>query len=340
MKKFLIIQTAFIGDVVLTTSLIEKLHQFYPNAQIDFLVRKGNEGLLEPNPLIKNILIWDKKNGKYKHLFQLLKQIRATNYDEIINTHRFFATGILTAFGKAKKSVGFDKNPLSAFFSKTIPFKINLPEGKIEHETERNQRLISDITDTAAAKPRLYPSLAQMEKVKPYKTQPYICIAPSSVWYTKRLPTHKWIEFLKAIPTDLIVYLLGAKSDQPLCQEIIEKSGNKAVNSLAGKLSMLESAALQKDAVMNYTNDSAPLHFASALNAPIAGIYCSTARILGFWPLSDVSYFIETKEHLDCRPCGAHGHKTCPKGHFKCGEDIAIQQLLEVLPAKNLETNH
>ena len=113
MQKFLIIQTAFIGDVVLATVLIEKLHDFFPDAQIDFLLRKGNEQLLTGHPYIHELLIWDKKKNKQKNLFRMLKRIRKNKYDKVINVQRFFATGILTAFSGAKETIGFDKNPLS-----------------------------------------------------------------------------------------------------------------------------------------------------------------------------------------------------------------------------------
>nr|MBA2250545.1 glycosyltransferase family 9 protein [Chitinophagaceae bacterium] len=88
MHKILIIQTAFIGDVVLATAMIEKLHQYFPGAQIDFLVRKGNEGLLQDHPYLNEVLVWDKKQKKTFHLFQLLRVIRAKKYDKVINLQR------------------------------------------------------------------------------------------------------------------------------------------------------------------------------------------------------------------------------------------------------------
>src|SRR5262245_23366692 len=99
--KFLIIQTAFIGDVVLATSIVEKLHARFPDAQIDFLLRKGNEALLQKHPLLNEVLIWEKKKDKFKNLFRLLKLIRKRRYDKVINVQRFAATGMLTVFSKA-----------------------------------------------------------------------------------------------------------------------------------------------------------------------------------------------------------------------------------------------
>jgi heptosyltransferase-2 len=94
------------------------------------------------------------------------------------------------------------------------------------------------------------------------------------------------------------------------------------VLNLAGKLSLLASAALMENAAMCYVNDSAPLHLASAVNAPTCAVFCSTVPDFGFGPLSDVRQVIQIREELACRPCGLHGFNHCPKGHFRCAEDI------------------
>src|SRR6516165_5595920 len=137
MQKFLIIQTAFIGDVVLATGLIEKLHQYFPDAQIDFLVRKGNESLIVNHPLLQEVLVWNKKEKKFSNLLGMLARIRKTKYDKVINVQRFAATGFLTAFSGAKETIGFDKNPFSFMFSKKI--KHIIADG--EHEIKRNHEL-------------------------------------------------------------------------------------------------------------------------------------------------------------------------------------------------------
>ncbi|MBS1603723.1 MAG: glycosyltransferase family 9 protein, partial [Bacteroidetes bacterium] len=187
MPKFLVIQTAFIGDVVLATAIIEKLHQYFPEARIDFLVRKGNEALLAGHPWLNEILIWDKKEGKLKNLWKMGRLIRKRRYDKVINVQRFAATGLLTAFSNAKETIGFDKNPLSRFFTKKIPHIVGGPTPL--HEIDRNQLLIKDLTDDKPAKPRLYPTGQDEAKVQPYKRNtPYITISPASVWFTKQYP--------------------------------------------------------------------------------------------------------------------------------------------------------
>ena len=330
MQKFLVIQTAFIGDVVLATALVEKLHQYYPAANIDFVVRKGNESLLKNHPFIGEVLVWNKQDHKYRNLLALLRYIRLKRYDTVINVQRFAATGLLTAFSGAKKTIGFDKNPWSFLFTQKIKHIISNETNPL-HEVERNQMLIESITDNVATKPRLYPSNADYEKVKPLQFSNYICVAPTSVWFTKQFPKEKWISFMDRLPKNLQVYLLGAPSDALICDEIKTTSKNKQVENLAGQLSFLQSAALQQKAVMNYVNDSAPMHFASSVNAPVTAIYCSTVPSFGFGPLSDKKFIVQTKEYLPCKPCGLHGKKECPLQHFKCGYTITDEQLLETL---------
>lgn len=327
MKKFLVIQTAFTGDVVLATALLEKLYLFFKNAQIDILVRKGNEGLLNDHPFLHEALVWNKKENKNKNLLTLLKKIRKERYDVVINLQRFASTGMLTAFSGAKEKTGFDKNPFSFLFTKKI--KHDLSNKK--HEVERNNELIQHFTDSSFSKPHLYPSAADYKAIEKYTAQSYICMMPASVWFTKQYPADKWIDLMNNFSPSYNIFLLGGKEDATLCEIIKEKSSNNKIEILAGKLSFLQSVALMKNAAMNYTNDSAPLHLASAVDAPVTAIFCSTVPAFGFYPLSSKSFIIETNETLACRPCSLHGLKACPLGHFKCAYTIETSQLLSIL---------
>lgn len=325
MKNILIIQTAFIGDVILATPIIEKMKRFYPESKIDFLLRKGNENLLKGHPKLNRVLIWDKKKSKYNTLAKLTAQIRKNNYDVLINLQRFASSGFLTTSSKAKMKIGFSKNPFSFAFTHKFPHVID----QKMHEVDRNLSLIEHLTDASFQKPVLYPAAADYEKVVQYQSSPYFCIAPASVWFTKQYPEEKWVELIDKLNPERKVFLIGAPSDIDLCASIKKQSVNSNVVILAGELSLLQSAALMEGARMNYTNDSAPMHIASAVNAPITAIYCSTIPEFGFGPLSDKSIIIETREKLECRPCGLHGKKACPEGHFKCAYTIDVNQFFE-----------
>jgi heptosyltransferase-2 len=177
----------------------------------------------------------------------------------------------------------------------------------------------------------LYPEPKDFEAVSRYKSSPYVCVAPASLWNTKQFPAEKWIELIQGLPSDLIVYLLGSPIDSALCKRIQKESSRANVIDLSGSLSLLQSAALIKDAKMNYVNDSAPMHIASAMNAPVTAIFCSTVPEFGFGPLSDRSVIIQTEIDLPCRPCGIHGFNICPEKHFKCAQTILIKSLLNTL---------
>jgi heptosyltransferase II len=330
--KILVIQTAFIGDVILATAVLEKLHQTHPQSKIDVLIRKGNESLFNDHPFLNEILIWNKKQQKIRNLFQLIARVRSNRYDTVINLHRFASSGMITALSGSGYTIGFTKNPLSFLFSKKFPHEIAVTTSDpYTHETDRNQLLIADLTDAEKARPKLYPSAADYEKVKSIQVKPYLCIAPASVWFTKQWTKEKWIELINQIPEAYTIYLLGAPADRELCNFIQQQSKKANVISVCGQLSFLESAALQKGAVMNFVNDSAPLHLASAMDAPVSAIFCSTMPRFGFGPLSTQSTVVETKFELPCKPCGLHGKKECPQGHFKCAVTIETADVLKVL---------
>jgi ADP-heptose:LPS heptosyltransferase len=327
LKKILVIQTASIGDVILATPVLEKLHIFFPEAQIDLLVKKGIEGLFAGHPFLNNVLTWNKTHRKKRNFLWLLHDIRRNHYDAVINIQRFTSTGLLTALSGAKIRIGFSKNPLSFFFTNRIKHVIG---GNI-HETDRNLGLIEKLTDGTGIKPKIYPTAKDIRKIDNYKSDVYYTISPGSLWYTKKFPEDKWVEFVRKIDKDSNVIFLGSKEDNGMCDSIIRKSGHKNSVNMSGHLSFLESAALMEGAKMNFTNDSAPMHLASSVNAPVTVVFCSTIPGFGFGPLSDQSYIVEINGKLPCRPCGLHGLKSCPKKHFKCALNIEADQLTKYL---------
>ena len=349
MQKILLIQTAFIGDVVLATALLETLHEKYPQASIDIIVRQGNESLFNEHPIIGELIVWNKNQNKYLHWLQVLQKIRAKKYDLLINLQRFAATGLWTVLSKATTTIGFDKNPFSFLFTHSV--KHDVTKNGV-HEVNRNHKLTESLGALKLCMPKLYPTASDFDKVKKYQTEKYISIAPASVWFTKQFPISAWVSFIQALPFDGTIYILGGPGDKNLGDRIIDEvsssnsntsnssnissasnlsSTSKKIINLSGELSFLASAALQQKAVLNYVNDSAPLHFCSAMNAPVVAIYCSTVPAFGFGPLSTQSYIVETQEKLTCRPCGLHGKKQCPLGHFNCAKTIANNQLIAPL---------
>ena len=353
MQKILVIQTAFIGDLVLATALVESLHEQYPQSSIDIVVRKGNEPLFNDHPFINELIVWDKKNSKYLNWLSILKKIRAKHYDVLINLQRFAATGLWTVLSNANTTIGFDKNPFSFLFTHKVKHDISTLNQNISasavHEINRNHALTSSLGEFPLAMPKLYPTKSDYEKVKVYQAQKYITIAPASVWFTKQFPLTAWVSLINELKFEGPIYILGGPADKALGDAIVNEvsklnsntsnisttsnasSASKKIINLSGELGFLASAALQQKAVINYVNDSAPMHFCSAVNAPVVAIYCSTIPAFGFGPLSTNSFIVETQQKLSCRPCGLHGKKQCPLGHFNCAQTIENAQLIAPL---------
>lgn len=325
LQRILIMQTASLGDVILSTSLAETLHKHYPSAMIDYLVKQPFDELFTGHPFVNKVIVWDKSHQKYTDLIKIIMGIRRRRYDAVINIQRFAASGLIAALSGSRFRAGFSKNPISFGFTHKA---VHVLAGQT-HEIYRNIELIKPIiADVTPEMPRLYPSEEDLAETLQWKDQPYVTISPASLWFTKQLPADKWIELIDRIPYSNPVMLLGSKHDIPLCEEIFNRCGNHNINNLAGRLSFLQSVALMKDAYMNYVNDSAPMHMASSVNAPVTAVFCSTVPAFGFGPLSENSSIVETEVPLSCKPCGLHGYDKCPEGHFKCAETISVDQLL------------
>ncbi len=327
MKSVLVIQTAYPGDVILATSLIETIHFQFPGAAIDLLLRKGNESLFDNHPFIREVIVRDKSQGNVREICMLLLRIRRSKYDAVVCLQRFAFAGFITAFSGARIRTGFSQTPFSFRFTRKVRHVID--GSGSPHEIQRNYSLVKDWVNSPALAMKLYPAEDEIR----FPGEPYITISPASVWFSKQWPEEKWVEFIRSVPIAIPIKLLGGKADRDLCERISRKSGHKNTENLAGTTSFLQSAAWIGKAAMNYSNDSAALHIASAMNAPVTAVFCSTVPAFGFGPTSDNGVTIETENQLNCRPCGIHGRKSCPEKHFGCAE-IPTGKLLARLPVE------
>jgi len=329
-KTILIIQTAFIGDTILASHFARAIKDKFPDSKIHFLLRKGNEAVIQGLPTIERTWIWDKKGSKFKNLIKLIIELRQIKFDMVFNLHRHFNSGLFTALMKSPFKAGFVQNPLSYFYTYKVNHQIPDPRGY--HEVQRNLELIPDFkieNNSKIYKPELPIQPKNIEKVSSYLVEDYFVVAPASIWFTKALSEKKFQELTHHLVKLGKVYFIGADSDKNLCERIRGNIPN--TENLCGKLSLLDSAVLMKNARRVIVNDSAPLHLASCMNAKTTAIFCSTIPAFGYTPLADDSLVVDVGESLGCRPCGLHGHQACPMGHFKCSEEIEIKRILETI---------
>ncbi|MGQ9864122.1 MAG: glycosyltransferase family 9 protein [Bacteroidia bacterium] len=316
MKPVLILQPAFLGDVVLTLPLVKVLHEhgLHP---IHFLARRGTESLLAHVPQIDYLHTWDKSSFS---LWKLYKILRKTRWHAIINLHRHFRMGLFGLVLPAKIRMTFAKNPLSLFYTHRAKHRF---DGT--HEVQRNLQFAHYLGfyDNTLSPPwvEVKPT-CKVEELQ--KFQPYWVIAPGSQWNTKKLPKSTWQQIIEARPVSTL-YVVGSAQEG---QEWAFLETLPGVKVLMGELDLVEVMALMQKAQWVFTMDSGAAHLASAVNANHIQIYVSTVPEFGFYSLSGHRQILEPGA-LPCRPCGIHGHKACPLGHFACGHAYTAEKLLQ-----------
>jgi heptosyltransferase-2 len=320
--RVLFIQTAFIGDAVLLSSMVRTWRKHRPDSICEVLVRKGNGAMFADHPDVAQVHEWDKSGkGRNRRLWQLLKAIRARNFGVVFNAHRHLSSGVLTAGSGAKFRVGYRANPLSKFFTHRVLHEI----GDGRHEAERLVDLLRAVEPNLAPskpfKPRLFPNpsaVDEAERAIASLDRPFVLLAPGSQWFTKQWPTARWRQLVELLEADgRTVVLFGGPAEAETLRACLPESSSALMIT---HLSLMSAYALVERASVVVTNDSAPLHWASGANTPTLAVFCSTVPAFGFGPMADRSAIFESKEPLTCRPCGLHGHKACPQGHFRCGD--------------------
>lgn len=162
-QKILIIQTAFLGDVVLATPLIRAVKKKYPQSKITFLLIPQTEGLLQNNPDLHGIVVYAKKD-KEKGIFgflNLVKKVKASGFDLAFIPHRSLRSALLVYLARIPQRIGFNKSSGAFLFTKRVKYVHNQPEA------ERNLSLLEEdsLSETESA-PELFPSEKDFQYVE------------------------------------------------------------------------------------------------------------------------------------------------------------------------------
>ena len=316
--NILIIHTAFIGDIVLSTALVSKVKEKYPNSNIYYLTTPLGKEILKNNPKIKEVIVYDKrgKDKGFGAFISFVRRIRKLKIDICLTPHRYLRSSILSLLSGAKIRVGYDIANLSFVFNKKIKYD------KTKHEVEKLLSFVDD--DTKRFELEMYPNEKDKLKIDTLvknlsENKKIILIAPGSKWFTKKWPEEYFRILIQSLSkrNDLLIIITGGKEEKE-----IELDLNSKVLDLRGEISLLELAELTKRASLVVSNDSAPIHITSAFpNTRIIGIFGPTVKEFGFFPWSKNSKVFEI-DGLYCRPCAIHGGNSCPEKHFRCMKEI------------------
>jgi len=320
--RVLVIQTAFLGDVVLTTPLFRGLKRLAPGGYLTALVTPEAAPLVEEDPHLDAVLTYGKKGGE--RFGSALGKIRAPGFDWIVAPHRSHRTSLLALLSGVPRRVGF----ADAGFSWVYGTRVHRPLAL--HEVDRNLELLRGVGGQPEPSDRvLYagytPREAEMVDAALRRRgigqgEVLAGLCPGSIWATKRWPPEGFAEVGRRLAgRGYRVVLLGGPGDREVAAQV-EQGIGRAAFSAAGETPLKALAAWMDRLKILVTNDSAPLHVAAARGTPTVALFGATTRSLGFGPFHEASRVVEVD--LACRPCGLHGGDRCPEGHFRCMRDL------------------
>jgi heptosyltransferase-2 len=323
-SRTLVIQTAFLGDVVLTTGLLNRLAR--QEGPVDVVTTRAAAPLLTTHPAVSRVVVFDKK-GEHRGLaglFHMARVLREARYQRAYLPHRSLRTAVLALLARIPARIGFAGSPGSPLYTERVPWP------RDTHEADR-LLMLADRHPGGPAGGEVRVSLGitsqDRDEAEAWLARngigaPFVAIAPGSIWGTKRWPGYA--ELVQRLTEPVVI--VGGPEDRELGAAIASGAPDRVRNA-AGELSLRASAALIDRSRLLVTNDSAPLHLASAVGTPIVAIFGPTVPAFGFGPRGPDNHVVEVSG-LACRPCSSHGPMVCPLGHHRCMLDLTVDEVL------------
>ena len=339
-ENILVIQTAFLGDAILTLPLIQKLNDKFLDAKIDVVSNPSTVEIFKASLYVRNIFVLDKR-GNHKSLtdlYNFVKELRKNNYTKIFSPHRSFRSGLITLLLQVDDTTGFDNSSLKYAYKNLVKYNLD------DHEVKRNLLFTGENFNNDDWKiiPKVVIDQQLKDEVKKYINENnlsngFFAIAPGSVWQTKRYPDKYFSQLINALIAEgHKIVMVGGSEDKELC-EIIALNCTDFPVIAAGRFNILGSIELLKYSNLLITNDSAPTHLGVTADIPVLTIYCSTVPDFGFYAYNKRSSYI-SYDDLNCKPCGIHGYHNCPIATFDCGYKLTTNDILSKIK-QMMQTN-
>ena len=320
----LVIQTSFLGDTVLTTPLLAHVAE---QTAVDVVVTPASAPLLANNPAVRAVIVYDKRERDrgLAGFVRLARRLRGNRYAAAYLAQGSMRSAALALTAGIPARVGFETSAGRRLYTRRVPYFEN------EHHAARLLRLGGKEREPSAIRPCLFPGDEERAAVDGllrdagWSNEALVALAPGSIWATKRWPRYPEL----AVLLDTRLVIIGAAADRELAAEISRSAGTRAIDA-TGKLSLLASAELLSRTRALVTNDSAPLHLASAMGTPTVAIFGPTVPEFGFGPLAP-RHVVLGVTTLACRPCDRHGPQRCPLGHWRCMREITPRQVADAV---------
>lgn len=323
--KFLILRFSSIGDIVLTTPVVRCLKKQMPEAEIHYFTKSKFEFLLSDNPYIDKVWLLDKNAS------EVLSQLKNEKFDYIIDLHRNIRT-LRIKWTLGVPSFSFEKLNVQKWLM--TQFKVNyLPAAHIVDrclDTLKTFNIGNDGEGLDYFIP--YKDQVELDWLPETHRKSYVAYAIGGQHYTKKMPAPRMIELCRKINHPVV--LLGGPEDFEAGETIRLALGDAQVLNACGKYNFNQSASLIQKALIVFSHDTGLMHVAAAFRKKVYSIWGNTIPEFGMYPYRTAFEKLEVKG-LDCRPCSKIGHSKCPKGHFKCMNDISFDFPIPELPQSN-----
>lgn len=315
----LVIQTAFLGDVVLTTPLLAALAERF--GPVDVVTTPAAAVLLEGHPAVAEVVPYDKRGADagLGGLWRLSRRLRRRRYARAYLPHRSLRSTALALLSGVAERTGFADGAGAV----TYTSRVRRPRGG--HEIARLLALAGASVESGAG-PSLGLSADDRAAAERWMRERgirpgFVAVAPGSIWGTKRWPYYR--ELAAALDAPIVV--IGSREDAALAADVTAEAPGRSW-SAAGELGLRVSAALLEQASVLVTNDSAPLHLAAAVGTPVVAIFGPTVPEMGFGPRGPRDTVVQ-QAGLSCRPCSSHGPRVCPLGHHRCMVELSVERV-------------
>ncbi|GAB3747443.1 glycosyltransferase family 9 protein [Spirosoma pomorum] len=310
--KILILRFSSIGDIVLTTPVVRCLKQQMPDAEIHFCTKRSFATLIEKNPYIDQCHYLDKK------LNELVNQLRSERYDYIIDLHNNLRTSII------KRALGVRSYKVDKLnWHKWLYVRLHINRMPKLHIVDRYMATVAPlgVTNDGLGLDYCIPEKDQikLDQLPAAHQAGYIAYAIGGQHATKRLPVERMIELCHKINSPIV--LLGGKEDREAGDLVVKSLGTDVIYNACGEFNLNQSASLLQQARLVFSHDTGLMHIAAALKKRVFAIWGNTTPDLGMYPYQTPHVNLQT-EGLSCRPCSKIGFEKCPKGHFKCMQEL------------------
>ncbi|WP_415063395.1 glycosyltransferase family 9 protein [Bdellovibrio sp.] len=351
----LVVQTAFLGDLLLSIPLLKKCRELWPQHKLALVCRKGFGDFFLKTHLVDQVFEIEK--GKSESYSKIVEHLRYSQVDNLISPHESLRTAFFCTQIKAQHKIAFQKSWNFVVFSKRTQRDVQLPDAmrQLSLLAPEDEQLAKDLAQYSAqerpyttqehghlpAPPKwasmslrhqvleltdIYESLKNRFPLKGFDEGKAILLFPGSVWATKRWTEEGFINTGKALKArGFEIYVMGGPGEEALAEHVAEQIPGAI--SLAGKTKIIESAQLIARSALVIGNDSASTHLAAVCEVPLIAVFGPTILEFGYRPWSAESYVVQ-REGLKCRPCGKHGHKVCPIGTHECMKSISAEEVL------------